>query len=104
MELDALSAQLDRAMAAELPSLVEIRRCRALFIECLARRVLEVMRADEKAQRTWIGFDVISNENPVPGAPRGICSPLKTKEIRQFEESARRVFGRVGPCSTSWED
>lgn len=51
---------------------------------------------------SWVR--VISNDVPNPGEPRGICSPLKTDDIKQFEASARVVFGDIESCSTTWND
>jgi hypothetical protein len=103
-ELDALCAEFDMAMAAEIPNLVEIRRCKNRILKSLARCVLEIMQESEQHRPPWHGFDVIRNDHPVPVAPRGICSPIKTEGIRQFERRVRKLFGAVGPCTTSWED
>ncbi len=106
-ELRALRGQLDEARTAEIPDLVEIRRCRDLWYERLADRALEIMEAS-KVRHTRSPFQavnmlrVINNDSPLQSAPRGICSPVKTKEIRIFEDEMRIVFGKIESCTTAW--
>ena len=101
-ELCRLQDELDAARTADIPDLVEVRRCRKRFIKCLARLVREYMREHEERPADALQLTVITNDTPVPGAPRGICSPVKTAEIRRFEQQVRAVFGNTGACTTSW--
>lgn len=101
-ELQALHDALDKAWAADVPNLAEIRQCRKRIIRYLAQRVFDLMQGNKDKQVDRLALTVISNDAPDPGVPRGICSPVKTAEIRRFEESARAVFGRIESCTTTW--
>ena len=107
-EAQVLREQLHKARRAEVPDLAEVRKYREMFYEFLADRTLEIMEADryESAPRVKVSvdFDVISNDSPGLSASRGLCSPVKTEEIRQFEKAARKVFGDVEFCGTAWRD
>ncbi len=83
-----LGDQLDEAWTADIPNLVEIRRCRKQMIEHIALCVLEVMQADEDEHTNQLTLRVITNDSPLPSIPKGICSPIKTEEIKRFEDLA----------------
>ena len=100
--LQELHYQLDEALEADIPSLPEIRRCREKILLYLARCVWEVLYAHGERAPTSSRLRVITNVSPEPGSPRGICSPVKTDELRQFEASAREVFRNAGTCTTIW--
>ena len=105
-KLEALHERFVQARTADVPDLAEVRRCRERVYEYLADCVLEIMEADRaKAaprRKTGPRLDVIRNDAPSPGMPKGPCSPVKTEEIRRFEESARAVFGDIESCTTGW--
>ena len=103
-ELCRLQDELDAARMANIPDLVEVRRCRKRFIKCLARLVREYMREHEETPvEPPLQLTVITNDTPVPSEPRGFCSPMKTAEMRRFEQAVREVFGETGSCTTAWE-
>ena len=104
-----IQEQLHKARRAEVPNLTEVRKCREIFYEFLVDRTLEIMEADRNKEILRIklsgDFDVISNDSPLPNQQRGICSPIKTGEIRRFENAVRKVFGNnAEPCTTAWND
>jgi len=101
-ELQKLHDRLDEALEAEIPCLPEIRRRRKRIITYLAACVMEPMHPVGDPPQKPSALRVIANDSPLPSTPRGICSPIKTDEIRQFEAAAREVFGNIGPCTTSW--
>jgi len=106
-EAQVIQEQLHKARRAAVPNLAEVRRCREKFYEFLVDRTLEILEADRNEEilriKLSVDFDVISNDSPVPNKQRGICSPIKTDEIRRFENAARKVFGNVAePCTTAW--
>ena len=107
-EAQVLREQLHRARRAEVPNLAEVRKYREMFYEFLVDRTLEIMEADRNEStlriKVSVDFDVIRNDSPRFSASRGLCSPVKTQEIRQFEEAARKVFGDVEFCGTAWRD
>ena len=100
--LQELHDQLDEALEADIPSLPEIRQRRQKIIMHLARCVWEVLYAHGEVAPASSRLRVITNDSAAPGSPRGICSPVKTDELRQFEESAREVFRNAGTCTTVW--
>jgi hypothetical protein len=100
--LQELHDRLDEALEADIPSLPEIRRRREKIFMYLARCVWEVLYAHGEAAPAGSRLRVIANDSPGPGSPRGICSPIKTDELRQFEASAREVFRNAGTCTTVW--
>ena len=106
-EGQVIQEQFRDACRAEVPNLTDVRKCRKIFYEFLVDRTLEIMEADRNKEllriKLSVAFDVISNDSPVPNKQRGICSPIKTDEIRRFENAARKVFGNVAePCTTAW--
>ncbi len=101
-ELQALHDRLEQARAAETPDLVEIRACKQRIIEYLAQCVFEVIHRDQGDEAGQLRLRVISNGAPRRSAPRGICSPVKTKEIRRIEDLLKSAFGDVKSCSTAW--
>ena len=103
-ELQALHNQLDEAWTADVPNIAEIHRCRTRIFKHLIRCALGLTDADAKKGAGQPTLRVISNDAPDASTPRGICSPLKTDEIRQFEASARAVFGDMASCTTTWSD
>ena len=107
-EIEAMREQLDNARRATIPDLAEVRRYREMFYEFLVDRTLELMESErnEEALRIKVGIDfsVISNESPTLSAPRGLCSPVKSNDIRQFENLVRKVFGSsTEQCATAWK-
>ena len=107
-EAQLIWEQFQRALRAEVPDLSEVRKYREVFYEFLVDRTLEIMEADRNERtlrvKVSIDFDVISNDSPRLSNPHGLCSPVKTEEIRQFEEAVRKVFGDVEFCGTAWRD
>ncbi len=103
-DLQSLQDQLDAARAADVPDLAEIRKYKNRVIEYLARCTSEHMSADEDHVAGTTPLQLISTESPLPCIPRGICSPLKTPEIRRFEKLFREAFGDIESCTTSWPD
>jgi hypothetical protein len=106
-EGQVIREQFRDACRAEVPDLTDVRKCREIFYEFLVDRTLEIMEADRNKEllriKLSVDFDVISNDSPVPNRQRGICSPIKTDDIRRFENAARKVFGNVAePCTTAW--
>ena len=101
-ELQTLHDQFDEAPAADVPNLVEIRIRKDRIYEYIARCVIDVMNTGWNEQSDRVTLRTISNDSPMPGAPRGNCSPVKTLEIRRFEDLVRKVFGDVGSCETAW--
>lgn len=107
-EFDAVLEQLDNARRATVPDLAEVRRCREMFYAFLIDRSIELLEAErnEAALQARVGvrFDVRSNDSPTLSAPRGLCSPVKSGEIRQFENLVRKVFGNSAErCTTAWK-
>ena len=107
-EFEAIREQLDNARRATIPDLAEIRKYREMFYEFLVDRTLELMESErnEEALRIKVGvdFSVISNDSPTLSAPHGLCSPVKSDDIRQFENLVRTVFGnRTEQCATAWK-
>jgi hypothetical protein len=100
--LQQLHDRLDEALEADIPSLPEIRQRREKIIMYLARCVWEVLYAHGEMAPAGSRLRVITNDSPAPGSPRGICSPVKTDEFRQFEALAREVFRNAGTCTTVW--
>jgi hypothetical protein len=101
-ELQKLHDRLDEALAAEIPSLPEIRQRRKRIILYLAACVRELMYPPGDRPKKSSALRIIRNDSPLPSEPRGICSPIKTDELQRFEASARRVFGDIGQCETAW--
>ena len=105
-EAQILHEQLIKARRTKVPDLAEVRKYREMFYEFLVDRTLEIMEADRNEEilrmKGGVDFGVISNDSPCLSAPRGLCSPVKTREIRQFEEAVRRVFGDIEFCETAW--
>ena len=106
-EAHVIREQLLEACRAEVPNLAEVRKCREIFYEFLVDCTLEILAADRNEEtlriKASVDFDVISNDSPVPNKRRGICSPIKTDEIRRFENAVRQVFGNdTKPCTTAW--
>ena len=106
-EAQVIQEQLHKACRAAVPNLAEVRKCREKFYEFLVDRTLEILEADRNEEilriKLSVDFDVISNDSPVPNKQRGICSPIKTGEIRRFENAVRKMFGNVAePCTTAW--
>lgn len=107
-EFEVIREQLGEAWRAEVPNLVEIRRCPRLLYEHLADCALEIMGASRDQKTIGLPFQavstlrVINNDSPLHSAPKGICSPIKTEEIRKLEEGVRNVFGDTELCSTAW--
>ena len=100
--LQELHDRLDQALEADIPSLPEIRRRREKIFMYLARCVWELLYAHGETAPAGSRLRVITNDSPAPRSPRGICSPVKTDELRQFEASAREVFRNAGTCTTVW--
>ena len=101
-EFRALEDQLDKASTAEIPNLLEIRRCKKQIIEHLAYCVMEMLEGDKVEPASRSTLRAISNDAPLSSTPRGICSPIKTEEIRRFEDLARDLFGNIESCTTAW--
>ncbi|MDX2412978.1 MAG: hypothetical protein QNK16_11430 [Woeseiaceae bacterium] len=106
-EGQVIQGHLHKARRAEVPNLAEVRKYRQIFHEFLVDCTLEILEADRNKEilriKLSVDFDVICNDSPVPNRQRGICSPIKTDDIRRFENAARKVFGNVAePCTTAW--
>jgi hypothetical protein len=101
-ELQELHDRLDEALEADIPSLPEIRRRRNKIMRYLARCVWDMLYAHGETAPASSGLRVITNDSPAPGSPKGICSPVKTDELRHFEALAREVFPNAGTCTTVW--
>lgn len=106
-EAEALQQQLDRACRAQVPSLAEVRQYRQRIFELLVAEVCELMApgCDDKSLpfEPSVTLEVISVASPRLSAPRGFCSPLKSADLRRFENLVRGVFGNdTEPCSTGW--
>ena len=99
-----LSAQLHDAWTAEVPNVAEIRRCQEQLLENMLQCVINLMEADTAEPTNRVKLRVIKNDFVYPSIPRGICSPVKTKEIREFEGLMRSVFGELESCVTVWQD
>ena len=108
-EGQVIQGQLHKARRAEVPNLAEVRKYRQIFHEFLVDCTLEILEADRNKEilqiKLSVDFDVICNDSAVPNWQRGICSPIKTDEIRRFENAVRKVFGNAAkPCTTAWND
>lgn len=103
-ELQALNDRLKQARAAEIPDLLEIRQCKRRIIQHLARSVFEVIHRDQGDEARKLRLRVIRNGAPRSSAPRGICSPVKTEEIRRIEDLVKNAFGGIKSCSTAWPE
>ena len=102
-----IKEQLQKARRAKVPNLAEVRKYRQIFYDFVVDRTLDILEADRNKEifriKLGVELDVISNDSPVPNKQRGICSPIKTDEIRRFENTVRKVFGNnTKPCSTAW--
>lgn len=103
--LDRLGDRWVAARRAEVPDLREVRAAEALFIEYFAWCVLEVMDCGidcGTANPAGPRLGVIRNDGPVRDNPRGMSSPVKTDEIRAFEDKVRRVFGVDASATMEW--
>lgn len=103
-EFDALRAQLEKARRAEVPDLVEVRACTDRLCRYLAPLVFEQMYPETEKPGKPLTLKVLDNPSPRPAASRGICSPIKTEEIRRFEALLREAFGAIESCSMSWAE
>ena len=103
-EFQSLTDQLEKAWSAEIPDLDEIRRCRERMVEHLALCVVEEMGDGAHEPARDSSLRVICNENPDHSDPRGICSPIKTPDIREFERLFRVAFGDSVACTTAWAE
>ena len=86
-EGQVIREQFRDARRAEVPNLTDVRKCRKIFYEFLVDRTLEILEADRNKEilriKLSVDFDVICNDSPVPNRQKGICSPIKTDEIRR---------------------
>ena len=107
IEAHAILEQLLEARRAEVPNLAEVRKYRKIFYEFLVDCTLEILEANRNEEtlriKLSVDFNVISNDSPCLSAPRGLSSPVKTDEIRRFENQVKEVFGNgAEPCTTAW--
>lgn len=100
--LARLEDELRAARSAEIPNLVDIRDCKARFIEYLAMCVLEEMESRVQLGPRGPRLDVFCNDGPVRQNPRRMSSPVKTDDIRAFENRVSRVFGVTVSATTEW--
>ena len=94
----------DAAKNAEIPSLVEIRECDQRIIKYFTRCVMEEMGWFREPAVRYPALRVITNDGPVQHNPRRMSSPLKTDEIRDFENRVCQVFGIEASAMTEWPD
>mgnify|MGYP000898918927 CR=1 FL=1 len=104
-----IQGQLHKARRAEVPNLAEVRKYQEMFYEFLDDRRIEIMEINRineiLAINACVVLDVINNDSPSLSDPRGFCSPVKSTEIKRFENMLREVFGPdIGPCTTAWSD
>lgn len=98
------------ARNAEVPSLDRIKELREqeiTLIVHLVRRLMngeELTDGEEPPSAPRVKLKVFTNTAPARTEPRGIASPAKSDEIRQFEASVRAVFGEVDPSTTAWPE
>ena len=100
--LQQLTDDLDAAKAADVPVLAEVRECRERIIRYFTECVREEMRRHAMAMNREPPFRVIANDGPVRHNPRRMSSPMKTDEIRDFEDTVSRVFGIRASAMTEW--
>lgn len=100
--LQQLMDDLDAAKAAEIPRLSEVRERWERIVRYLTRCVRQEMRRHADRANREPPFRVITNDGPVQPNPRRMSSPMKTDEIRDFEERVSRVFGIEASAITEW--
>ena len=100
--LQQLMDYLDAAKAADVPVLAEVRKRRERIIRYFTWCVREEMRQRATPADYESPFRVISNDGPVQPNPRRMSSPVKTDEIRDFEDRVSRVFGIEASAMTEW--
>ena len=101
-EFQSLTDQLEQAWSADIPDLIEIRRCRERMMVHMALCDNSETGGDTHEQPGHFSLRVIRNDSPHQSTPRGICSPIKTADMREFEGLFRAVFGDTVSCTTAW--
>lgn len=99
---DRLLRELDEARAAEIPSIPEIRACEKRRTRYLTRLVIEYLRNWQRVPPPPVRLRVIGGGACTAGPARGICSPIKSRELQAFEALGREIFGSVESCTTAW--
>ncbi len=113
-EMGAWLAVVDEhrvARSAHIPNLVEIRQLELLENEA-GQRWLDALDEDWDELcsihtcgcRRTTTLMVHENEHPHESPPRGLCSPVKTAETRQFEAMVQGVFPDARQATTEWRD
>lgn len=100
--LQQLMDDLYAAKAADVPVLAEVRKRRELIVRYFTWCVREEMRRHGRPADTEPPFRVITNDGPVQPNPRRMSSPVKTNDIREFENRVSRVFGIAASAITEW--
>ena len=109
-DLAKLEDEWIAAREAKIPDLNEVRAAKDRIITYLAKCVLEYMESHadpeppelRRRRRTRRRLRLISNDGPVRRSPHRMSSPLKTGEIRAFEDRVNRVFGIDATATTEW--
>jgi hypothetical protein len=107
-ELDKRFDEWIVARRADIPNLVEIRSTEESLLELLIPALEEHVDEMHETSRCREAFPVLTelrlltNDSPTEIEPKGMCSPVKTADIRRFEQQVRAVFGDAGTCQTIW--
>lgn len=100
--LDRLSYAYFGAIYADVPDLKKVRASRDLLCEyitwCIRNRLWET--PDEPVRRPRLR--VLSTDGPVNHNPRRMSSPIKTREVREFENNVGRVFSIDASATMEW--
>lgn len=99
---DRLIRDIEEARTAEIPSIPHIRACEKRHISYLAKCVLEYMREQNRISSPRVRLRVIGGGATAGGRAKGICSPVKSRELQEFEALGREIFGDIESCTTAW--
>lgn len=99
---ERLIRELEEARAAEIPSIPEIRACEKRHINYLTRLVVEYLRNRQRVPPPPVRLRVIGGGACSAGPARGICSPVKSRDLQAFEALGREIFGSIESCTTAW--
>jgi hypothetical protein len=100
--LQRLVDDFDAAKMANVPDLAEVRKRKKRIIEYFTWCVLEEMRKHARRADRGPRFRIIANDGPLLHNSRRMSSPMKTPELRNFEDRVRYVFGIDSTAMTEW--
>jgi hypothetical protein len=104
---EILNQQLQDARAAQVPNIAEIRSLTEQLVDHIVDYILEhfdepTLEAPTLEAPSDPPLMVIRNAAPIHSDSRGIASPIKTDDVRVFEDLIRGAFGEIKSCTTAW--